>query len=350
MEQKDCSQFIPEVESQLNSPVQEHHIDFLLEEEFACNPKFLSFFLSLAKKHLSPTAKTIEIGRNLQPNDEWNCKSVRSVTTEEGETDVLVIYSSAEGRRVAILIENKIRAHFQPNQANRYRIRGEAGGSRAEWDLYWTCLISPKKYANGNEGFDSRIHIEELLAFFDLTEDRSRFKAGVFHQVLRRFHETGLQKKDDAATKFRLLYAEQAAYFFGETDIDWPQPRDAWWDDTWFNFKIRTFPKGLVITYKARPGFVDLSFSQTNIKRVERFLQDNPQSTRIVAAQTGKSASFRIHVSPIPDIHDFLLAGHSFKESLEQVLALVAFYKANAMQLNDLLLPLALDTSASVVS
>ena len=29
----------------LLSPVQEHHIDFLLEEDFACNPSFLSWFL-----------------------------------------------------------------------------------------------------------------------------------------------------------------------------------------------------------------------------------------------------------------------------------------------------------------
>ncbi len=33
------------------SPVQEHHIDFLLEEEFAADPTFLTFFLETAREH-----------------------------------------------------------------------------------------------------------------------------------------------------------------------------------------------------------------------------------------------------------------------------------------------------------
>ena len=32
----------------IHSPIQEHHIDFILEEEFASNSSFLDFFIQLA--------------------------------------------------------------------------------------------------------------------------------------------------------------------------------------------------------------------------------------------------------------------------------------------------------------
>jgi hypothetical protein len=35
-----------------HSPIQEQHIDFLLEEEFACNQAFLHFFLKEARKNI----------------------------------------------------------------------------------------------------------------------------------------------------------------------------------------------------------------------------------------------------------------------------------------------------------
>src|ERR1700693_1934212 len=101
-----------------NSPVQEHHIDFLLEEEFACNSVFLDFFVEAAKEHFKPLPIKADDAKVIQPCSEWNCKVIRSVTTGKGETDVLAIYHSADtASRVAILIENKIRAGFQKDQA-----------------------------------------------------------------------------------------------------------------------------------------------------------------------------------------------------------------------------------------
>ncbi len=137
------------------SPVQEHHIDFLLEEEFAASPEFLTFILNAASKN---RGESWETGLPA-PSSEPNCSSIRSVTTDQGETDVLVIYQSTEVfGRVAILIEDKIRAGFQPNQAERYRMRGEKGKSSQLWDHFWTCLIAPERYATHNEGLTPEFH------------------------------------------------------------------------------------------------------------------------------------------------------------------------------------------------
>ncbi|WP_263365613.1 hypothetical protein [Edaphobacter bradus] len=111
-----------------HSPIQEAHIDFLLEEEFASNPEFLTFFLSTASANVAINEKGEKF---LIPasNEQWGCRSARSVTTSAGESDVLVIYRSSDPTpcRVAILIEDKIKAGFQREQAKRYRDRAKTG-------------------------------------------------------------------------------------------------------------------------------------------------------------------------------------------------------------------------------
>lgn len=81
----------PEILS--HSPVQEHHIDFLLEEEFACNSAFLGFFVSEAIEHFNFSGEIPDAGI-IEPASCCDCTAIRSVTTDKGETDVLAIYRS----------------------------------------------------------------------------------------------------------------------------------------------------------------------------------------------------------------------------------------------------------------
>lgn len=313
-----------------NSPVQEHHIDFLLEEEFACNSDFLDFFVEAAKEHFKPLSIKAEDVKVIQPCSEWNCKVIRSVTTGRGETDVLTTYHSAESAsRVAILIEDKIRAGFQRDQAERYRERGEAGKKSGQWKFYWTCLISPEKYAQDNRGFDTRLSLEKLATFFSGEDERSRFKLGVIQRALKRFAETGLQTKDETMTRFRAFYAQEAACFFGEGEVNWPKARDAWWDDQWFNFKGGGIPAGAEIVHKSAAGFIDLAFSNTKVDFLEKALAKCPHRSEIIAKQTGKSASFRIRVKPISDFSDHDAAKAAVMESFQRVRDLIAFYNLN---------------------
>ena len=46
---------------------------------------------------------------------------------EHGESNIVILAEPAEGHKLAILVETKIDAITQPNQAGRYRIRGDAG-------------------------------------------------------------------------------------------------------------------------------------------------------------------------------------------------------------------------------
>ncbi len=308
------------------SPVQEHHIDFLLEEEFAANPAFLTFFLEAAREH----CQLLEEGDLPDASSAPDCSSVRSVMTDKVETDVLVVYQSIGSfGRIAILIEDKIRAGFQQQQAERYQVRGEPGKSSGEWDHFWTCLIAPERYTRGNQGFDTRISLETLKSFFDGGDARSRFKAGVLDRALTRFAQTGLQKKDETMTQFRSFYASKAEAFFHREEIIWPRARDAWWGDTWFNFNGGPLPKGVEIVHKAAAGVVYLAFRHTAQAMLNEVLAQCLSDSGIMAVQTGKSASFRQRVTKVTDFTLCEEAEPAISEALNSVRRLLEFYRTH---------------------
>lgn len=237
----------------LLSPVEERHIDFILEEEFSVNPDFLDFFLDRARQGASDTNRIPECAKHKE------CTAVRSVSTAEGETDLLVMYNSDfEALPTAILIENKIRARFQPDQPARYRKRGDEGKGD-KWSGYWTCLVAHTKYTSEKGDFDAVVSLESLLDFFAARPDkRSRFRAEVLAQMIEKYEATGIQRIDEGMTRFRASYASECARVFKPGQWIYDKARDAWWDDSWFFFRGASWPKDVQIRHQARTGCVDL--------------------------------------------------------------------------------------------
>ena len=295
-----------------HSPVQEHHIDFLLEEEFAVNPAFLSFFLDHAKQHFDSTWTPREQSTRLTPASSWNCHAIRSATTNAGETDVLVIYQcEQQSSKVAILIEDKVHAGFQKDQANRYKIRGEAGKLAGHWDHFFTCLVSPEKYSKHSAGFDTRVPLESIAQFFhdDANQnDRTRFKAAVFDRALSNFAATTLQNVDPVMTAFRAFYADQAASFFVQTQVRWEHARDAWYDDSWFNFTHRDLSPKTKIIHKTKKGSVELTVSKSEADSIAASVSEIPAGVTYRRKDPRLGATFSISVSNIFDFVDHQIA------------------------------------------
>ncbi len=96
--------------------VSERDIDLLLLEEFNVSADFPRWFYQLC----NPQAK----------NSTFCVGAWHSVTEPDlGESDLIAMYSDSH----AILIENKIDAVAQPNQAKRYHLRGERGIEKDLW-------------------------------------------------------------------------------------------------------------------------------------------------------------------------------------------------------------------------
>ena len=105
----------------------------------------------------------------------WHTPSLEPL----GSVDILFVFEEmAEGRKCAILIENKIDQPKQNLQAQRYFEFGEKGIEDGYWDEYLTCLFSPQAYFSSLEPsdyFSSYLSYEEIEGWFShaATETRS---------------------------------------------------------------------------------------------------------------------------------------------------------------------------------
>jgi hypothetical protein len=312
----------------LVSPVEERHIDYILEEEFSVNPDFLRFFLEQAR------LTAIDKGRIMGCADESDCIAIRSATTGKGETDLLVKYGTRNGSLpTAILIEDKIRAGFQPDQAERYRKRGEEGKDKG-WSDYWTCLVSHTKYFVDKGDFDAVVTLQALQEYFaKKTDEHSRFRARILEQTIRKYEATGIQNIDPGMTRFRAMYAAECTTSLKPGQWEYDKVRDAWWDDTWFLFRGTAWPQGVKVVHQARTGRMQLVLpicDETSLHGVVKQCaawHPNGSEPRIVVVPVGKAKSaFQISVHRITD---FSIAAEPplFEEFFAALEFLGSFYK-----------------------
>jgi hypothetical protein len=127
--------------------VNERDVDLLLIEQLHVSPGFVKKFAKL----LSLEGAVVEDVQH-------------SVYREHGETDVLLTVHH-EGRRVAVMIEDKIGAPMQPDQCERYHLRGQALCATGAADAYRTVLCAPAGYIAGipiTEPWQKRVSFEDI--------------------------------------------------------------------------------------------------------------------------------------------------------------------------------------------
>jgi hypothetical protein len=91
------------------SYIRERDIDLLLLEEFHCSEPFQHWFLAQTIGSVSDSIRL--------------CSAAHSVVSSNGESDLVVEFFSSNQERWCFLIENKVDADFQPEQAERYAAR-----------------------------------------------------------------------------------------------------------------------------------------------------------------------------------------------------------------------------------
>ena len=314
----------------LSSPVEERHIDYILEEEFSVNPEFLRVFVDLALD------SAVDKSRIERCTDSGTCSAVRSATTAKGETDLLVKYGGdADALPTAILIEDKIRAGFQPDQAQRYHERGREGLGQ-QWSRYWTCLVAHPKYSAEQGDFDAIVTLDALQRYFaKKTDERSLFRARVLEQTINKFETTGVQRIDLGMTRFRAMYAAECEAALGSQQWLYDKPRDAWWDDNWFFFRRASWPKAVQIRHQARAGNVDLILPVPDRTSLDEVMKEraahNPGAIvplEVVAVGNNKFA-FRITVLRIGSFPEDL-EPPNFEDFFEAVKFLAKLYESHS--------------------
>ena len=156
--------------------VAERDIDLLFIEELSISKSFRSWIYGMVWETNNHDLPFLGAWHSL-------------IHPEYGESDIPAIFKDSHDHKTAILIENKIDALAQPNQAARYRSRGDAGIEKAWWHKYRTCIIAPEAYLNSNteaEHYDVRISYESVKSWVwqGSPDIRNRYRAEVMENAI----------------------------------------------------------------------------------------------------------------------------------------------------------------------
>lgn len=227
-----------------------------------------------------------------------------------GESDMLVIFSNRALGKEAILLENKIDAPAQPDQAKRYTERGKLGVQRGAWCAFKTAILAPDRYLSRSADvgtYDSMVSYEAIRDWFQsncLESERSAYRARVIQLAIDQNKRGYNPRIDERVSKFFFAYWELASREFPELAMEKPGDKPA--GSNWIGFHPKGSGKRRWIWHKMDVGHVDLELKGAAGKLDEfrdKYSQLFPHDTDIVKA--GKSAAVRIRVPILNILGDF---------------------------------------------
>ncbi len=267
----------------------ERDIDLLVIRQFSTmNTNMLSLF---AQKAEIENVEKLEISQ-----------ISHSVMTVDGETDVEVIFNYGE-TRIAFLIEDKIDAIAQPEQAKRYKIRADKAVESGKYDKYFIYIIAPQKYLKGNQEaalYPNRISYEELLDVLNDDFDKAMLK-----KALDESKHGYVPIEDQRVTAFwDRLYTFVEERFPDTFLLSGKKGESRGSNARWIAIKSG---KGTNLQIKADRGFVDLEISgyADKFQEFSKNNQDLLDSKRLYLRLASKSLAIRSYIEPIDFEGDF---------------------------------------------
>lgn len=277
-------------DSQRFKAIRERDVDLLLIEELTVNQAFREWFLNQIGESMYEVCECIGV---------WHSVS----DSELGESDVVFGVLLKNGRRLLVLLENKIDAPFQDDQLERYVRRGEKGID-GEWDEFLTALVAPAAYgANSDQRdvVDSIVTYESVREWFKSRESpRSQFKAEMLTEAIEQNRRGYTPEPDEDVTSLHLYYWQLAHDRYPEIGME--EPNGVPKGNLWIRFKPAALPREVQLIHKMGRGDVDLQFSGA-AERAEEFTQryEPALSEGMEIVETHQSMIVRVHVPPITE-------------------------------------------------
>ena len=282
--------------------VAERDLDFIVMEEFSINEEFQDWFS--ARVYGEPI-----FGEAIGA---WHSVSGSSM----GETDILFVFTSDKGQRIALLIENKISASPQPQQGERYRKRGAKGINDGYWEEFRTCVMAPKRYLElSQEPYDCEVTYEEILAFFSsrrFRDPRFGYKAKIVQEAIEQNRRGYQPEYNDEMTAFVADYYEKYGKTYPELFMQAPKPRPA--NSDWIVFTPKGLPDDIWICHQLYRGLVKLFFNgkASALDEISGRYKDNMREDMVLGTAS-KSAAITITV---PKVLPF---ENTFYEEVEKI-------------------------------
>lgn len=229
----------------------ERDIDLLILEELHSSPSFQAWFLGRV------------IGRPVI-NQKLLAASY-SVRQTLGESDLEAWFYDEDDRRICVLVENKINANPQPEQAARYRKRALAYLEQRQAFSAYTAIVAPQLYLDSRSarGFDADVSYEELKKWFSSAESlgaRRQYKVALLTLAVEKGRIGYSPVEDRAVSEFWYQYWMCANEYAPELQMDCPRPKAA--GSGFVHFRPNGLPENVQVVHKLSYGFVDLQFAR----------------------------------------------------------------------------------------
>ena len=256
----------------------ERDIDVWLAEEFLFNADFCRWFLSEAgvSDQLSLPA--------------FQCKI--SVTDDVGrETDVEALFRRNDGGVLALLVEDKIKAPFQPNQMEDYLERGNKGLKSKTWSEYCVAVFAPS-YRTLSVPEPVKVLTFDKAADALLSagaSERTEYRADFLRQANK---PTAKVSEEISPAVIAWWYAvdemlnREFGGFFVVDRKNFPK-------QTWIAPRMQNMPDHLRVDLKGHLGEVDLAFKDVDFEAFRAAVDSLPRC-QFILVKNSKSSALRI--------------------------------------------------------
>ncbi len=292
----------------------ERDIDTLLLNSFALDKNFIDLFIQKIIDYNFQNPKILEIELS-KTHPTW------------GESDITVIFES-NGKKYAILIEDKVGAEAQPDQCKRYFKRGDIGIINKEYVAYFVFICASSEYITNNEeakSYPYSVNFEELIDYFQSKSDLySKLRYEEIKQALE-FSKTPYKKiVDNAATEFWRSYVEYARLNYPDLQLvnkNMKKSRKGGWPTYYTQLNLN---RNVYIQHKMDRGIIDLTFNgiANKQKELSDFLRQhigNYEIDDLGIRPAGKSAVLRMDLGK-ECILDFQTPFESQIENIKNIL------------------------------
>ena len=261
--------------------VLERDTDLLFLEEWSVNDKFAEWILG----QFGITEKF------------YRFNGFHSVTDPQyGESDLLLIAEN-KSQKIALLLENKIDAIAQEEQAARYFLRAEKLKQELVLTNTVVGIIAPANYLQTNqeaENYPYQISYESVAEWFAARAGvRDLYRAAVLRSAIEKERCGYRPVKNEQVSQFWHDYWEYLQKTIPEVEMKEPNAVPAGSD--WPELKFAWFPTKWKLVHKLSRGVLDL---ETKLSSEEAaVLKDKLTESDFGIVQTGKSFSIRFNVA-----------------------------------------------------
>lgn len=290
--------------------VTERDIDLLVLEELTVSESFRTWFAAQALK-----------GKTYSSNiGAWHSVTAAGL----GESDLIFMLRTRDGTQAAILIEDKVDAQPQPDQAHRYELRGIKGVGDGSWDMFTTCIIAPAAYLDSSkhdQGYDVAISYEQMVEYFESQQDhdqRSGYKAEFINDAIEQNRRGYQPVIDEKLSRFVNSYCNYTSVNYHELAVEAPRNRPA--ENTWIKFYPKFLPSGCDMVHQMTAGCVKLFFrgqAESFDALKEKYSSVLPEGAEMKLTPSKKSVSI---ILPVPKIDPQKVSFEAEAESIKRIL------------------------------